>query len=241
MIGTQTAGIVNFVDGFKGAQFAGISNYSYKSSIGGQFAGVFNKSEDTIIGAQVAGIMNIADHVEGTQIGLLNFNNSIDGVPVGFFSFSKKGLHQLELSTNEIFHANVAFKTGVNQFYNSFVGGIRFQGENPTIGVGYGIGTSIGVSRKSRFFFDLQAMHVHRYELTGLDANFLGKFTMSYQWQISPLFAIAAGPSFNALVTDGHDWESLAYILPLAPYNLLTGGYLNPQLWVGGHIALRFF
>lgn len=242
VIGAQSAGITNFASKFKGAQFAGISNYAYNSSIGGQFAGIFNKSQDTLIGAQVAGIINVADHIEGAQIGLLNFSSSIDGVPVGFMSFSKSGLHQLEISMNEIFHANVAFKTGVNQFYNTILGGVRFQGDHPTFGFGYGVGTSIGISRKSRFFFDFQAMSLQRYKLSGFKPkNVLGKFTVSYQWQISPLFAIAAGPSFNAMIIDSYDWSSFAYIFPIAPYNLLSQGYVNPQLWVGAHIAFRFF
>lgn len=242
VIGTQSAGIVNYVNGFKGAQFAGIGNYSYKSSIGGQFAGIFNKSQGTLRGVQAAGIVNVADHVKGAQIGLLNFSNSIEGVPIGFLSFSKKGLHQLEVSTNELFHTNLAFKTGVNQFYNTIIGGIKFQGEHPLIGVGYGLGTSIGVSRKSRFFFDLQAMHLHRHELTGFNPrNVLAKFSVTYQWQVSPLFAIAAGPSINALGIDTNDWSSFAYIYNDAPYNILNSGYANPQVWVGWSVALRFF
>ena len=245
VIGAQSAGIVNFVDGgFTGAQFAGVANYSRKSSNGGQFAGVFNKSEDTIIGAQVAGIMNIADHVDGSQIGLINISNSIDGVPVGFFSFSKKGLHQLEISTNEVFQANLAFKTGVNQFYNSFVGGVHFDGSShPTIGLGYGLGTSIGTSRKSRFFFDVQAMHIHQHKLSPtIRPNLLGKITLSYQWQVTPLFSIAAGPSFNALFTDQAfpSGQSIGSLAPYSFYTLADGDH-RLQFWAGGHIAFRFF
>lgn len=241
VIGTQAAGIVNYVDRFKGAQFAGVANYAYNNSIGAQFAGVFNKSKGKFVGAQVAGLVNIADDIEGAQIGLLNFSNSIDGVPIGFFSYSKQGLHQLELSTNEVFQANIAFKTGVNQFYNTFIGGVHFEGANPTTALGYGIGSSVGISPKSRIFFDLQAMHLQR-STALVRPNGLGKFTMSYQWQLTPLFAIAAGPSFNALITEdsffpGNDFSTLA---PYSLYNYSESGY-KLQMWVGGHIALRFF
>jgi hypothetical protein len=232
------------VNGFNGAQFAGVANYSRKSSIGGQFAGVFNKSEDTLIGAQVAGLMNIADHVDGAQVGIINISNSIDGVPVGFFSFSKRGLHQLEISTNEIFQANLAFKTGVNQFYNSFIGGVRFDGSsNPAIGLGYGLGTSIGISRRSRLFFDAQAIHIHKHKISPfLRPNGLAKVSLSYQWQVTPLFAIAAGPSFNVLFTE-EAWISGTTISKVAPYSFYTfaDSEYRLQSWVGGHIALRFF
>lgn len=241
VIGAQSAGVVNFVDGFTGAQFAGIGNYSYKSSIGGQFAGVFNKSEGTFVGAQVAGIMNVADHIDGAQIGLINISESIEGIPVGFFSYSKMGLHQLEVSTNEVFHANLAFKTGVKQFYNSFIGGVRFEGENPTFGLGYGVGTSIDLTRKTSIFFDMQAMHLQR-KTAILRPNGLAKFTLSFQWQLSPVFAIAVGPSFNALVAEdsffpGNDFNSLA---PYSLYSYSENGN-NLQLWAGGHLAFRFF
>lgn len=239
VIGAQSAGIVNFADRFTGAQFAGIGNYSYNNSIGGQFAGVFNKSKGKLIGAQVAGIVNIADDVVGAQIGLININNSIDGVPVGFFSYSRKGLHQLELSTNESFHLNVAFKSGVNQFYNTFIGGVRFNGGSSIYGFGYGIGTSVRTSRKTRIFFDAQAMALHRKGIP-IRPNGIGKLTPSFQWQISPIFAIAAGPSFNIMVADGASSFAYSSLVPYSVFTHVEGAY-KLQTWVGGHIALRFF
>lgn len=241
VIGAQSAGIVNFANGFTGAQFAGIGNYSYQNSIGGQFAGLFNKSKGTFKGVQAAGLINIADDIDGTQIGFINVSNSIDGVPIGFFSYSRKGLHQVELSTNEVFQANLAFKTGVNQFYNSFLGGVRFEGATPTFGLGYGVGTSLGISQKSRLFFDFQAMHLQR-KTAIVRPNGLAKVTMSYQWQLSPILAIAVGPSFNAMVTEelffpGNVFSSLA---PYSLYSVSDSEY-NLQLWAGGHLALRFF
>lgn len=241
VIGAQSAGIVNYVDRFTGAQFAGIGNYAYNNSIGGQFAGIFNKSKGRLIGAQVAGLVNIADAIEGAQIGFINLSNSIEGVPVGFFSYSRNGMHQLEVSTNEVFQANIAFKTGVNEFYNTFIGGVHFEGANPTTALGYGIGSSVGVSSKTRLYFDLQAMHLQRSTALARP-NGLVKFTMSYQWQLTPLFAIAVGPTFNALVTEesffpGNDFSTLA---PYSLYNYSESGY-NLQMWVGGHLALRFF
>lgn len=238
--GAQFAGIANFAESFNGAQFAGIGNYSYGNSHGGQFAGLYNKSRGTLKGAQVAGFVNIAEDIDGAQVGFINVSNSIDGVPVGFFSFSKKGLHQLELSTNEVFQANVAFKSGVNQFYNSFVGGVRFQEPEPIIGLGYGLGSSIGISRKSRIFFDVQAMHLHQ-EGFDIRPNFLGKLTASYQWQIAPLLAIAAGPSLNSMFTEQtYSGAVLSTIVPYNTYQFIEGGY-KLQFWAGGHVALRFF
>jgi hypothetical protein len=239
--GAQFAGLVNNVNGFTGAQFAGIGNNSRSTSIGGQFAGIYNNSEGELNGVQVAGLVNIADHIKGSQIGFININHSIDGVPVGFLSYSREGLHQLEISTNEVFQAQVAFKTGVNEFYNSFIGGIHFEGANPTTGLGYGLGSSVQLNQKSAFFFDLQAMHLQRGTALARP-NGLGKFTISYQRQLTPLVAIAFGPSLNFLVTEesffpGNDFSTLA---PYSIYSDFDSGY-NFQTWVGGHLSLRFF
>ncbi len=245
VIGTQSAGIVNFVDGFIGGQFAGIANYSYKSSIGGQFAGIFNKSKETLVGVQ-AGLVNVADNITGAQLGLINISNSIEGVPVGFFSFSKKGLHQVEVSTNEAFHLNLAFKTGVNQFYNTFIAGLHFngglEGKQTLLGYGYGVGTSLRTSNKSRLFFDFQAMRLHR-QGSLFEFNGIGKFAISYQWQITPLFAIAAGPSFNAMLIKHTSYSSFYNYYSLVPTSIYSTVFDEHTLraWVGGHIALRFF
>lgn len=246
VIGTQSAGIVNSAKQFKGGQFAGIANYSYESSIGGQFAGIFNQSKGMIKGVQVAGILNVADSIQGAQIGLINVSNSINGVPIGLFSFSRRGLHQLEISTNEAFHLNVAFRTGVNQFYNTLVGGVKFNaglsGEETLISYGYGLGTSIRTSRKSRLFFDFQAMRLHRNGFIW-NLNAMGKFAISYQWQITPLFAVAAGPSFNAMIVKHSSTSSFYNYYSLAPNSIYTVSFDDHMLrtWVGGHIALRFF
>lgn len=239
--GAQAAGLINFSEGFVGAQIGGIGNYSYGNSTGAQIGGIFNKSYGTLEGAQVAGIINMAEEVDGAQIGLLNFSEKIDGVPIGLLSYSKKGLHQIELSTNEVFQANLAFKTGVNQFYNSFVWGVHFEGANPTFQLGYGIGSSVGLSPKTRIFFDFQASHLQRKSAI-IRPNGLGKFTVSCQWQLSPVLAIAVGPSINALVAEtsyfpGNDFNTLA------PYSLYSysEGNSNLHVWAGGHLALRFF
>ncbi len=242
VIGTQSAGIVNFVDGFIGGQFAGIANYSYKSSIGGQFSGVFNKSKETLIGAQ-AGLVNVADDITGAQVGFINISNSIEGVPVGFLSYSKKGLHQLELSANKTFHLSLAFKTGVNQFYNSFIGGVHFRGKTPFFGLGYGLGTSVRTSNKTRVFFDLQAIHLQQ-RGTPLGLNFLGKLTTSFQWQISPIFAIAAGPSLNLVFAQHYSFFTINSFPLGSSYGskiFAFDGFVPFKAWAGVHIALRFF
>ena len=240
----QLSGFSNYAgENSSGAQVSGFSNYTGRNFKGTQLAGFMNYARKDFTGVQVAGFVNIASNIKGAQFGFININDTIDGVPIGFFSFSKKGLHQLELSTNEFLPFQLAFKTGTNRFYNSFIGAMR-TGKNstPIWAYGYGLGSSIGISPKSRIFFDVQAIGLQKAKFT--ENNFLSKLTISYQYQVKKMFAVSAGPSLNIYVVreastqDGTDFRSIA---PYNFYNKTSGSDNNVQMWVGGHIALRFF
>ena len=240
----QVNGIASYVgNDSRGAQISGISNVSEKNFIGSQIAGISNYARDGFIGTQFAGIVNVAGKMTGSQIGLINLNDSINGVPFGFISFSRKGLHQIELSSNELTQANVAFKTGTNQFYNSFIGGARFESNGtPTWGFGYGVGSSVRAGKKNRVFFDLQSMNHIRDNQWGLALN--NKLTISYQMQLAPKIALAVGPSMNLFLVDNASNHYVNYFSGIAPYTFYettTSGGLLMQSWVGGHVALRLF
>lgn len=238
--GIQATGSVNVVDGdVVGGQIAGFGNYTWGNVRGFQLAGFMNRTRKDVRGLQLAGFLNTARNVTGTQLGFININRSIDGVPIGFFSYSRKGLHQMELSANELLYANVAFKTGTNQFYNSFLIGTRLGEEDNYWGAGYGIGSSIGFSPKSRLFFDLQGMQLMR-DGTEIQANIHGKLTMSFQYQIARRLAVAAGPSMNILYTNSASSEFAA--IPISSiYTIENTGDDRLRMWVGGHVAIRLF
>ena len=242
-LGGQIAGFGNFAGNtYQGGQIAGFGNFAGKNSSGTQIAGFMNVADSNYTGGQIAGFINVAQKIKGTQLGFININDSIEGVPIGFFTFSRKGLHQLEISANEVFPVNLAFKTGTNQFYNIFSTGTRFDsGSAPTWNIGYGIGTSVRTSPRSRIFFDLQTLGLHRGG-TGFDGSSLNKLTVSYHFNIWDKVAIAAGPSMNVLVTNSTSTSTADYG-SLAPYNFYehNSGSVNTQMWVGGHLALRFF
>lgn len=240
----QLNGIASYIrDNSRGGQVSGIANVAQRNFIGTQVAGISNFAQDGFIGSQVAGIVNVAGKMTGSQVGFINVNDSISGVPFGFVSFSRKGLHQLEFSANELTYANVAFKTGTNQFYNTFIGGARFDANDaPTWGLGYGVGSSIRAGRKNRVFFDLQSVNHVREDQWGLALN--NKLTISYQMQLAPKVNLAVGPSANLLLVDNTGDHDAGYFRNLAPYNFYestTSGGLQMQAWVGGHLALRFF
>lgn len=242
--GAQLAGFGNWAGrNYSGAQVAGFGNFIGNDAKGIQLAGFINAAGKNYEGTQISGFINVAENIKGAQLGFVNINDSIDGVPIGFFSFSRKGLHQLELSANEVFPVNVAFKTGTNQFYNTFSVGTSFDNAaSPTWNFGYGIGSSVRVTARSRVFFDLQTQSLQR-GATNLSGSSLSKFTASYHFNLWKKVAIAAGPSFNMLIVNNSD-PLASEFSNLAPYNFFEGlvaNNTNAKMWVGGHLALRFF
>ncbi len=258
--GTQFAGFTNFAKdssllsqfaGFynhagknnKGAQVAGFMNYTGRNFSGAQVAGFMNFSRDHLAGTQIAGFLNVAKNVNGSQIGFLNVNDSIHGIPVGFLSFSRKGLHQLEISTNEAIPLQLAFKTGVHSFYNSLLVSARIENNHkPIFGLGYGIGTSLRFNDKNRLFFDLQGQQFVQSNL--FEPNTLSKLTVSYQYQFKKNLALAIGPSLNFLYLNDTNLSSTNDLKRLAPndiYNFSSSNGRYGQMWVGGHLALRIF
>lgn len=227
----------------RGAQVSAVINVADEHFIGSQVSVVSNYSRDGFIGSQVTGLVNVAGSMTGSQIGLFNFSDSIAGVPFGLFSYSRKGLHQLEVSTNELTHLNLAFKTGTNQFYNSFLGGIRFnQSDSPIVALGYGIGTSVPGGGKNRIFFDFQGVNHFKDGKAGLALN--NKFTLSYQFHLANKVALAIGPSANFYVVNlggTHDVNTLLGVVPYNFYENVTSGGYSTQGWVGGHLSLRLF
>jgi len=239
----QGAGFANVIgQGSSGIQIAGFLNAAGKDYAGLQAAGFLNAAGDNYKGIQVAGFLNTAKKMKGMQIGTFNFCDSIDGLQLGFFSYSRYGLHQLEIAGDELFPVNLSFRTGTHRFYNLFTVGMQFSSAVPMWTYGYGIGTSFKLSEKQRLFVDLRSNHLQKgnvYE----DVQMLNKLTLTYQYNLTPKIAIAAGPTLNFLViSDVDDVESQPY-MDVAPYSFYdrTFNDTNLKMWVGGQVAIRFF
>ena len=240
----QVAGFGNLTGkSTNGTQVASFINLAGKNYKGAQISGVANIANDNFKGTQVAGFINIAKNMTGSQIGFINISDSLNGVPIGFISFCRKGVHQLEISSNEIMPVNLAFKTGSYQFYNSFLAGMRFKRtSSPYWSFGYGIGSSVRTGNRSKVYFDLQSVSIQRGGI--FNKSLLKKLTASYQINFSKNVALAVGPSFNVFLVDQVSSDSGAEMNALAPYSIYdrsfgSDGRLNA--WIGGHIALRLF
>lgn len=255
--GLQLSGILNFSTEFAGAQIAGIFNKS-RVSDGLQLSGIINTTRkirgyqitgvanmtNYIKGTQVAGLLNIATCFDGYQIGTVNIADTCDGIPFGFFSFVKKGYHKLEFSFDEMRVTGASFRTGVKLFHNIFSVGINPSFSRTSLWTyGYGLGTSIGNPDKTLWDIDLSSNRFIK-DNNWSSENVLYRFYTGIDWHISKKTSIAAGLTYNFLVTNRNETDfnnSISNLIPYTISNSNSGSNSNLKTWLGGRIAIRFF
>lgn len=242
----QLAGVLNVAGkNMKGFQGAGVMNIAGKNMAGTQLAGVFNVTGKEVRGSQISGVLNVAKNVRGAQIGLINIADSAGGVPFGLLSIVGKGYHKIEISADEIFYNNLAFRSGVRQFYNILTVGAKpstYQTDETFWTFGYGVGTAPKIARKLFLNFDLTSNQLVRgNSIQALEL--LNKLYVGFDYQIFRKVSFTFGATLNGYlaedVVDGRgiftDYQP--DIFYRRHYN--SGHYLS--MWLGGKAGLRFF
>lgn len=241
--GAQLAGYVNYAKQVEGIQGAGFVNFALREVKGIQVAGFINHTKE-LEGTQIAGFINHAKYVKnGLQIAVVNISDSCKGLPIGVFSFVKTGVHQLEVSGDEIFKANIGFRTGVPKFYNIFNIGIDGGSNEPLWSFGYGLGTSFRIKNKLRSDVTLIANHVSKGQFRIAESE-LYKLYWGVEYKFKKKFSVAAGPTLNLYVSDTYSSDYEANYSNIAPnpfYNNTSSDGFNFKAWVGGKISIRFF
>lgn len=241
----QWAGVLNFTGGnFRGWQSAGLFNITQGETKGLQTAGLINVSARRTSGAQI-GLVNYTRRMKGVQIGLLNMADSVKGVPMGFMSLVAKGYHKIELSADDIFYANLAFRTGVPQFYNIFLVGAKpetFRNDHTFWTFGYGIGTAPRISRGVSLNIDVTAQQVVP-EKSIESLKLLNKVYLGVDVKVVKGISFVAGATLNGYLTeqpnDALDGLFTDY-RPVVIKNQPVEDGLYLQMWWGGKVGLRF-
>lgn len=244
--GVQAAGLLNFTAGkMKGAQMSGLLNFSTRETKGAQVSGLINVAATRMKGAQVSGLLNYATRIHGTQLGMINISDSIKGVPIGFFSFVLKGYHKIEVSADEIFYTNVAFRTGVHRFYNIFTAGAKpdtFEGDKTLWTFGYGVGTAPRLNRWISLNVDLTANQVVQGNSIE-KVNMINKIFIGVELEPIKKVAVVAGITLNGYVTDTTYKEYPTLFTNYTPnfiYDRTYDNDMNLKMWWGAKIGLRF-
>ncbi len=250
MKGFQAAGIVNVNNGRSyGAQIAGIANIQTKQFKGAQIAGIANVSKRRMKGIQIAPIANYASNLRGMQIALVNVADTLRGVPIGFISYVRNGYHKLEISADEIFYTNIAFRTGTHKFYNIFNFGIKPESDPNDVDrstewtFGYGFGTAPEIFDWLYLNFDLTCNQLNKGEFTRA-INLLNKAYLGLEVQPFDRIGIAFGITLNGYLTknsyDGY-YDIFTDYRPeiIKEHNYNNNTHLT--MWWGFKGAIRFF
>ncbi len=258
--GVQAAGMMNlFGDTLEGVAVAGYMNLTWHSKksveVAGlvnsarygnqnkQFAGLLNNTAKGRTRLQVSSLFNRAHYLSGLQIGTFNYADSASGIPIGLLSFVKSGVHQLEISSDELFPANLGFRTGVRSFYNILSAGLR-PGPGETLwNFGYGLGSSFKIKEKLGAEISATMHHVSKGSFYFATSE-LYKFYFGLEYQLSKNIRISGGPTYNLYWTD----ELLpAYagtydqVAPYYTFNKHLQNDFNLKGWYGMRVGLRFF
>lgn len=255
--GVDIAGISNCIgDTANGVFISGIANVLHKSEKSTELAGLVNVSQHVNESMQVAGIVNYAAHGKvtlqlstlynrahinnGLQIGVVNYADSASGISIGFLSIVKKGLHQLEVASDEVMYANLSFRTGTYKFFNVVnLGCAPGYFKEMKWSLGYGVGTSFKVSEKLKSDITLTHNHINKGKfLTGIID--LYKLYWGIETKIYRKINLCLGPTFNLYAADTTipDYESIppySLFKQTADDNILLTG------WIGAKIGFRFF
>jgi len=236
--GVQVAVLVGVLDGTaRGAQLSGLLNVVTANNDGWQVAGLVNVARRHSNGVQIAGLFNYARMVHGLQLGLINVAHTVEkGVPVGLFSYVSTGYHLVEVSGNEIFYGNVAYKSGTRRFYTFFQAGM---GSDVKIHLSYGAGTLFSLGKKVSLNIDLSAGFVY-HPVDTVYHGLILKLMPAVEYRIARHFSVFAGPAGNYFL-----WpkgKPSATARGLSPYDLYSGSTANAsiQVWIGGIAGVRF-
>ena len=244
--GVLVTGLANYVgDSSHGVQIAGGGNFQIGDYKGTQIAGLGNFASAKISGSQISTLYNHGGYVRGVQISLFNYADSLGGVPIGLVSFVNNGYHKLEISADEIFYTNLAFRTGIHKFYNILSVGMMSQQTTDGLNVwsfGYGIGTAPRLVKWFYLNFDLSSQHVNKGSFTD-ELSALNKLYVGFDFQVAKKFSITMGATLNGYLTRTTYTDYPNLFINYQPKIILDENIapdMNLKMWWGAKVGLRF-
>jgi hypothetical protein len=182
-------GFVNTVaDTLDGVQ-VGFVNTVTKPLKGVQ-VGFVNTSVKQADGFQLGFVNTAPKGIKGSQIGFVNVADSVSGIPVGFVSIVQKGGYQaLEVSVNELYPVNLAFKIGVPYFCSYLKGAYNGSLDNP-FALAFGFGSLIPLGHRLYFNPEMEALNSVARRSTHATS-----LVTNIRYSLAPTLQIAAGPS----------------------------------------------
>ncbi|MFT3752366.1 MAG: hypothetical protein QM800_05645 [Paludibacter sp.] len=199
LMGIQSGFINSVGQSLYGIQCGFINSASQIAGIQGGFI----NSAEGICGLQ-HGFVNSTKNLCGLQLGFINSVDHIEkGLPIGFLSFVKQGGYKaIEVSYTTTHPINVAFKTGIRQFY-TFPMISWTPDAADKLWVGYGAGSNLDLTKK--LFFNPELLSQHN---ISRDFNHYLSLKANAGFRLSDRFEIVAGPvlAWNVVI-DAEDFH----------------------------------
>lgn len=223
-------GFVNTTPGNSSGAEIGFVNTTLGDCSGLQL-GFVNTTIKNTKGLQLGFVNTAVKGIKGSQIGFINIADTVsNGVPIGFLSIVKKGGYRaIEISVNELYPFNIAFKIGVPLFYSFVQGSYNYNYSEP-YALGLGFGSLIPLGKK--FYFNPEVGSITSFNN---NTNTVTLVT-NIRYSISPKLQIATGPSVVWLnYSQGENIYD-------PPFFSLINNEINDRnrLLVGMRIALSF-
>ncbi|MFC2086783.1 hypothetical protein ACFLSA_01275 [Bacteroidota bacterium] len=238
--GLQLSGFGNIIGGkAEGLQIAGFGNIVGSKMEGIQLAG-FGNVATNLEGIQISGFLNIAEKLEGVQLGVLNICDSIEGIPIGVLSIAKNGYRTADSWASLTLHTNMAYKIGVEKFYNIFSFGVNYvSGMN--WGLGYGIGTQFILNEKSRVFIEVIDYDMNQSADWWNDYVNLYHVRFNFSNIVDQNIRVYFGPTYNLLVSE-RNTKSLRIADDITPYSFFNrnSANYNVRMWIGINAGILF-
>lgn len=198
-----------------GLLLSGVANITGDTSTGTFISGVANVQKGDVKGAQIStinvattgikgfqlGVINYSQKLNGFQLGLVNVCKEVDkGLPFGLINVVKNGYYNFELSTNELFMANLSYKMGVESLYTIFrIGGTDYADQSNYC-YGYGLGSLIPLAQNHLLSIEGIASNVV-YDNNFEWENLLNTLSLKYNYMLTERIALNAGASYNVYLT----------------------------------------
>ena len=230
--GFQAAGAVSAVNGnLRGVQLSGAGNFVRGEVRGLQVTGAVNIARD-LTGGQISvlnvanqmtglqlGVVNVARKARGVQFGLINVAEDAEGLSFGLITFVKNGIHEVDLSTNEVgataLNAILGTKTVYTRLGIGILGGGNDLPGGRTVVAGsaaaekhyllqWGIGGRKRLSE--RWFIDGEFLgtQYHRSSDWNVADAVTGSFRLLAGVRLAGSAAVVFGPTYNVSV----GWEN---------------------------------
>jgi len=173
----------------------------FVNTVGNNFQGIqtgfINTTLGDFKGAEI-GFINSSKKLNGLQVGFINYTDTVEsGIPIGFLSIVRKGGYKaFELSANELYPLNLAFKIGVPYFYTSFNLSYNYNLNNK-FSNGFGIGSHIKLSERAFLNPEYTIYSSLRFNNDQSDYDHLSQLALNYVYDLKYGFSLAGGPTIS--------------------------------------------